>query len=171
MRRVFILAAMATAIAGGFVWLRVSALTAGEFYAVVVEVQNPEAPPSKWKLLPLQGAEVTAVWRGSTKEDPVNFHSGSQRCMGVKTTITNADGKAIFPKWYAQWGDNVLEPGTTASMTGFVQITDADKHGENWYAVPGLHVLRRGQSQELDSRQVALDAWCRDRPDLPQQVR
>jgi hypothetical protein len=171
MRRVFILAAMATVIAGGFVWLRVSALTAGEFYAVVVEVQNPEAPPSQWKLLPLQGAEVTAVWRGSTKEDPVNFHSGSQRCMGVKTTITNADGKAIFPKWYAQWGDTVLEPFTTASMTGFVQIKDADKHGEIWYAAPGLHVLRRGQSQELGSRQVALDAWCRDRPDLPQQAR
>jgi hypothetical protein len=91
--------------------------------------------------------------------------------MGVKTTTTNADGKAIFPKWYAQWGDTVLEPFTTASMTGFVQIKDADKHGEIWYAAPGLHVLRRGQLQELGSRQVALDAWCRDRPDLPQQDR
>jgi hypothetical protein len=56
-------------------------------------------------------------------------------------------------------------------MTGFVQIKDADKHGEIWYAAPGLHVLRRGQLQELGSRQVALDAWCRDRPDLPQQAR
>jgi len=161
MRRAAVLFAALTA---GWVLLRYGAMTSGEFHDVVVVVQNPEQPPSRWALRPLPGAEVTAVWWGSRASDPINFHSGLRRCMAMKTVTTGADGHAVFPRWQAAWGDNLAQRLTVASKAGFVLVSEADKRGENWYPGPGLHVMRPSPHTLPGSREVARDSWCRDLP-------
>ena len=138
-----------------WIWGGLAAMHVSELQVTVVEIQNPDAPPNEWKVAPLPGAEVIAVWGGSKREDSTNWHSGNRRCMGLKTALTNSDGKAIFPKWRVRWGDHVLKPTTTASIAGYIPASDPNHPGVTWHDESGRHFMRRGHSPDRSSREVA----------------